>query len=49
LFANNEIYKPFYNSRAQGASGKNERPAQTPWRGAARGAGSNAAASVASA
>ena len=34
LFANNEIYKPLYNYRAQRVSGKNKEPAQTPWRGA---------------
>jgi len=50
LFANNDIYKPLLlYSRAQGVSGKNEQPAQTPWRGVPRSAGSNAAASVASA
>jgi len=37
------------NSQAQGVSGKNESSSQTPWRGAPRGAGPNAAASVASA
>jgi len=30
---NNDIYKPLYNSRAQGVSGKNEQPTQAPWRG----------------
>jgi len=34
LFANSEIHKPFYNSRAQGVCGKNKQPAQPPWRGA---------------
>jgi len=34
LFANNEIYKPFHNSRAHGVFGKNKRPVQPPWRGA---------------
>jgi len=32
------------NSRAQGASGKNEQSTQPPWPGVPRGAGSNAAA-----
>jgi len=50
LFVNNEIYKPFLlNSRAQAVCGKNEQFAQTPWRGAPRSAGPNAAESVASA
>jgi len=35
------------NSQVQGVSGKNEQSTQTPWRGAPRGAGPNAAASVA--
>jgi len=39
----------FYNSQAQGVSGKNEQPVRPPWRGASRGTGPNAAASVASA
>jgi len=34
LFANNEIYKQILlNSRAQGLSGINEQPSQTPWWG----------------
>jgi len=45
--ANNDIYKPLYNYRAQGVSGKNEQPTQAPWRGAPRRAGPIAAASVA--
>jgi len=33
--ANNDVYKPLYNSREQGVSGKNEQPTQGPcWRGA---------------
>jgi len=39
----------FYNSLAQGLSGKNKQPVRPPWRGASRGAGPNAAASDASA
>jgi len=39
LFANNQIYKPFCDSRAQGTSGINEQPAQTPRCGAPRSAG----------
>jgi len=35
FFASNEIYRAFLlNSRAQGVSGKNEQPTETPWRGA---------------
>jgi len=37
----------FYNSWAQGVSSKNEKRAESPWRGAPRGAGPNAATSVA--
>jgi len=37
------------NSQAQGVFGQNEQSTQTPWRGAPRDAGPNAAASVASA
>jgi len=25
------MYKPFYNSHAQGVSGKKKQPAQSPW------------------
>jgi len=46
---NNDIYKPFYNSRAQVVFGKNEQLSQPPSRGALWGAGPNAAASVTSA
>jgi len=35
----------FYNSLAQGLSGKNEQHVRPPWRGPSRGAGPNAAAS----
>jgi len=47
LFAKNESYKLFLlNPRTQ-KNGKNEQLPQTQWRGAPRGAGPNAAASVA--
>jgi len=53
LFAKNEAHELFLlKPRAQKVSkvsSKNEQLAQTPWRGTPRGAGPNAAASVASA